>query len=131
MPYIAGNTPQSNMNFLKDFKIIIEEKYEVTNKRLIVDMALTEIVCKENLFDLLRKEGKNIVHFILTAHEKILRERIKQDKERMKELALDELEANIQFLKDSYPDAIWIQTDNSYADDIAEEIIEIIKLMED
>ena len=49
----------------------------------------------------------------------------------MKELALDELEANIQFLKDSYPDAIWIQTDNSYADDIAEEIIEIIKLMED
>ena len=94
-------------------------------------MALTEIVCKENLFDLLRKEGKNIVHFILTAHEKILRERIKQDKERMKELALDELEANIQFLKDSYPDAIWIQTDNSYADDIAEEIIEIIKLMED
>lgn len=129
-PNIGGNIPQNNMRFLKDFKKIIEEKYEVKNKRLIVDMALTEIECKENLFDLLRMEGKNIVHFILTAHEKILRERIKQDKDRMKELALDELEANIQFLKDSCPDAIWIQTDNGYVDDIAEEIIEIIKLME-
>lgn len=128
-PHIDGNIPQNNMS-LKKFKKIIEEKYEVTNKRLIVDMALTEIECKENLFDLLRKEGKNIVHFILTAHEKILREQIKQDKDRMKELAFDELKSNIQFLKDSYPGAIWIQTDNGYVGDIAEEIIAIIKLME-
>lgn len=39
------------------------------------------------------------MHFILTADELIIQERIKKDENRMKGLALDWLEDNISFLK--------------------------------
>lgn len=104
---MGGTLPQNNMRFIKEFKRVIEEKSEDTSKLWIIDMALTQVECKENLFDFLQMAGKNIVHFILTADELIIQERIKKDENRMKGLALDWLEDNISFLKNNYPDAIW------------------------
>lgn len=93
-------------------------------------MALTRMECKENLFDCLQKDGKSMIHFILIADKAIIKERIKKDKNRTQEVALDWLDYNISFLKENYPDAVRIKTDNRDVDDIVNEAIEIIKSKE-
>lgn len=123
MPNIGGTLPQNNMRFIREFKNLIAKKSENSDKKLIVDMALTRIECKENLFDCLQKEGKNIEHIILTADIETIKERIKKDENRMKEVALEGLADNIAFLDRNYPDAIQIKTDNRDIDDIVTEII--------
>ncbi len=130
MPHIGGTIPQNNIRFLREFKNVIEEKFEDTSKHWIIDMALTRMECKENLFDCLQREGKNMVHLILVADEKTIKERIMKDENRMKDLALDYLEHNISFLNDNYPDAIRIKTDNRDIDDVVAEAIAIIKSKE-
>ena len=109
MPHIGGTLPQNNMRFIREFKDLIAEKAEDTGKKLIVDMALTRIECKENLFDCLKKERKGIEHIILTADIETIKERVQKDENRMKEVALE-----------------WLE-DNRNIDDIVDEIIGIIK----
>lgn len=123
MPHIGGTLPQNNMRFIREFKDLIAKKSENADKKLIVDMALTRAECKENLFDCLQKEGKSIEHIILTADIETIKERIKKDENRMKEVALEWLADNIAFLDRNYPDAIRINTDNRDIDDIVTEII--------
>ena len=72
LPHIGGCLPQNNMRFIQEFKELIKEKSKDTNKKLIIDMALTRMECKENLFDCLQKEGKDIVHIILTADKETI-----------------------------------------------------------
>lgn len=127
MPHIGGMLPQNNMRFIKEFKELITKKTEDTEKKVIVDMALTKIECKENLFDCLQKEGKSIKHIILTADIETIKERIKKDGNRMKEVALDWLVDNMAFLDRNYPDAIRVKTDNRDIKDIIDEVIRIIK----
>ena len=130
VPLIGEVLPQNNIRFLREFKKLIEEKSQDTNKHWIVDMALTRMECKENLFDCLQKDGKSMIHFILIADKAIIKERIKKDKNRTQEVALDWLDYNISFLKENYPDAVRIKTDNRDVDDIVNEAIEIIKSKE-
>ena len=130
LPHLGGCLPQNNMRFIREFKELIKEKSKDTNKKLIIDMALTRKECKENLFDCLQKEAKDIVHIILTADKEAIKERIKKDTNRMKDIALDWMVDNIEFLDSNYPDAIWIKTDNRDIDDIVDEIIGIIESKE-
>lgn len=130
IPHIGGTAPQNNLRFLREFKELIEEKSEDTSKQWIIDMALTRMECKENLFDCLQRDGKDMVHLILTADEETIKERIKKDENRMKELALDWLKYNISFLKDNYPDAVRIKTDNRDIDDIVDEALAVIRSKE-
>lgn len=130
LPQLGGCLPQNNMRFIREFKELIKEKSKDTNKKLIIDMALTRTECKENLFDCLQKEGKGIVHIILTADKETIKERIKKDANRMKDIALEWMVDNIEFLNSNYPDAIWIKTDKRDIDDIVDEIIEIIESKE-
>ena len=127
LPHIGGCLPQNNMRFIQEFKELIKEKSKDTNKKLIIDMALTRMECKENLFDCLQKEGKDIVHIILTADKETIKERIKKDTNRMKDIALEWMVDNIEFLDSNYPDAIRINTNKCDIDDIVDEIIEIIQ----
>ena len=130
LPHLGGCLPQNNMRFIREFKELIKEKSKDTNKKLIIDTALTRKECKENLFDCLQKEGKDIVHIILTADKETIKERIKNDTNRMKDIALEWMVDNIKFLDSNYPNAIWIKTDNRDIDDIVDEIIEIIESKE-
>ena len=72
----------------------------------------------------MQKEGKDIVHIILTADKETIKERIKKDTNRMKDIALEWMVDNIEFLDNNYSDAIWIKTDNRHIDDIVDKIIE-------
>jgi deoxyadenosine/deoxycytidine kinase len=113
--------PQNDMRFIKEFKKLIVEKSNNTNKNLIVDMALTQMECKKYLFDSLQEEGRTIVHIILLADEENLKLRIKKDENRMKEVALDWMKDNVSFLNDNYSDAMRIKTDNMSTNDIVDE----------
>lgn len=122
-PNIGGTLPQNNMRFLREFRELIEEKSKSDDKNLIVDMALTMRECKEELYDRLKGNGKEIVHIILTADENTIKSRIENDGKRMKETALEWLKQNIAFLNQNFPDAVRIETDNCDVDDVATEVI--------
>lgn len=122
-PHIGGTLPQNNMRFIQEFRELIEEKSKNANTDLIVDMALTMKECKEELFDRLKRDGKKIVHIILTADADTIKSRIKNDGNRMKETALEWLTWNIAFLDRNFPDAIRIKTDGRDVDDIVTEVV--------
>lgn len=125
-PKIGGTLPQNNIDFIKEFREMIEGKIQKENKNVIVDMALTRKECKEELFDYLKSKGANIAHIILTADEDIIRERIRNDGSRIKEIALDWLAQNMVFLDNNFPDAIRIKTDNRSINDVVAEIADVI-----
>lgn len=125
-PHIGGTLPQNNMRFIQEFRELIEDKSQDTDKKIIVDMALTMKECKEELFDRLISDGKSILHIILTADKDTIKSRIKNDGNRMKEIALEWFTWNITFLDRNFPDATRIKTDNRNIDDIVTEIIELI-----
>ena len=122
----GGFYPQNNKRFIQKFRKLIEEKTKDSNKIFIIDMALTQITCKENLFDYFQDKDKKIFHIILTADIEIIKNRIKKDKNRINQTDLSFLESNISFLDNNYQNAIRIKTDNRNIDDIVEEIINII-----
>lgn len=125
-PNIGGTLPQNNMRFLREFRELIEEKSKNTDKNIIVDMALTKKECKEELFDHLKNDGIDILHIILTASEETIKLRIKSDDNRI--TALEWLTQNIAFLDRNFPDAIRIDTENRDKEDVANEVIRVIKL---
>lgn len=122
-PHIGGTLPQNNMRFIQEFRELIEEKSKNSEKYLIVDMALTMQECKKELFDRLKKGNKDILHIILTADNETIKARVKSDKSRMKDIALDWLANNVTFLDNNFPDALRIKTDNRNIDDIVTEVV--------
>lgn len=129
-PYLAlgtGTHPQNNMNFLKIFRELIIERLNKGKHNLIIDMALVEQECKEQLFDYLNDKSNN-VHFILTAAKENIQMRINGDieKERDKQEHINCIEKNIYFLKENFKNAIWINTDSKSIDKVVSEIIQYL-----
>lgn len=131
-PYIfetgGGCYPQNNKKFNRCFKeYILEQKKCNSKKYIIIDMSLTDRICKEQLFEYFEKKEKKLIHFILTASRDTIKTRIKDDKNRESDEAIYHIEFNLQFLKENYENAIRIDTENKNIDQIAEEIIKHIK----
>lgn len=69
-----------------------------------------------------------VVHIVLTADEYNLKQRIRNDVNRgMREVALNNLNYNIDFYNNNYKCATHINTINKNIDSIADEIIKNIK----
>lgn len=126
--HIGGTLPQNNMRFIQEFRKLIDEKTQNADTDLIVDMALTMKECKEDLFEQLIRDGKKIVHIILTADANTIKSRIRNDENRMKETALEWLTWNLAFLDSNFPDAIRIRTDGRDVDSIVTEVVGRIEL---
>lgn len=125
---LGGTSPQNNFNFINKFKNEINDLLTDTKRIIIVDMSLTQLECKENIFDFLSKEN-NILHFILTANKDFIKLRIKNDKNREdKVFALENLDLNLLFLENNFKDAIWIDVENKNSEDIAKIIIKYIDM---
>lgn len=122
----TGMTPQDNKEFIAEFKNVIVKKADNTDKMMVVDMALSNVICKEGLLEALKNEGKKVLHIILTADEASIRQRINNDKNRDKKFALDNLKENLKFYDNNYSDAIHIDTTGRSKEDVAGEIMEII-----
>lgn len=124
----GGVNPQNNISFLNRVK---KELKVFTNKEImcIVPMAVTTKESLEIIWKYLYTNEKEFCHFILDADESAITERIVSDIERkQKELALDELHSNVIFLKSNFEDAIRIDTNHKKVEEVAHEIIHIIKL---
>ena len=123
----GGTLPQNNKLFLNRFRKIIEEKISDSSKIIIIDMAVTEPECKENLFDYFNNNHSNIFHFILRASLNDIKKRIINDQDRDKENSLYYLDSSMMFLQNNFKNDIWIDTSNKNIDEIADRIIAYIE----
>lgn len=89
-------------------------------------MAITEMECKETLFNYINDKYNNIMHFILNATFDNIQNRIKLDFNRDREDALYYLDRNVNFLENNFKNAIWIDTNNKTAAEVADIIIKHI-----
>lgn len=125
-PDIENVSPQNDIKFINHFYQLIKDECIYSNKILLVDMAITTKLCKEQLFDSLIANNFNILHIILTANLNTIKTRIKYDNNRDKQFALDELNECFNFLNDNFKNAIRVNTENKTINEIANEIIQII-----
>lgn len=131
IPFTGGGFfPQINKGFSIRFKNVIEDRIVSGCKQLLVNMALTDDVCKKWLFDPLQESYKNMFHIILMASDDVLKSRIMNDTDSNRDvhLAMRELESNIDFLANNYSDAVRICTDNKSVSDTADEILAVCGL---
>ncbi len=107
----GGCFPQNNSDFICIFRKRILDCLKAGNL-VIVDMALTDEKCKNGLLDELQAEGVVILHFILTADEQIIKERILNDELReQKADHIRKITQNRNFLLKHFKDAIWLDTE--------------------
>lgn len=123
----GGCYPQNNVNFNNKFKKHLDDVVNSNQcKYIIVDMALTDVVCVENLFNHFLNSEKPLIHIILEASKKNLLLRLEKDKKRDYQEMIAWIDNNLNFLKNNFLDAIRINTDNNSVDEIVEEIVKII-----
>lgn len=95
-------------------------------KYIIVDMALTDVICVENLFNHFLNSEKLLIHIILEASKENLLLRFKNDKKRDYQEMIAWVDNNLNFLKNNFLDATRINTDNNSVNEIVEKIVKII-----
>lgn len=117
----GGVFPQTNVNFMKEFKTDIIE-YSKRNEIIIVPMTACTNESKDILIDYFR--NKNFIHIILEAEDEKIKERIMNDLSRDKELSINEMKANEDFLKNNYPQNEFVDTSYLSIDEIANKIIQ-------
>lgn len=122
----GGAFPQNNENFIKIFRKLIQDKIN-NKKNLIVDMAITEKKSKDELINYFKNKNDKFFHFVCTADDENIKNRIMSDKNRDKSNAIYYVNINKKFLDKNFKNAIWIDTNNKNPEDIASEIYTIIK----
>lgn len=126
--YMGGGTsPQNNMNFLSDFKIVIETEASKPDTTVIVVMALSMDECREHLFLPLAMKYHDLIHVILTADKNTILSRIHTDCQRDQSWATQHLDRNLVYLKKNYPQAERIDTDKLTPTEVANSIIRLIR----
>lgn len=120
----GGFFPQNNVTFISEIKDVIEKK-EKENKFVIVPMTVAMDESKIGLIDYF-KEKSIIKHFVLTASDDIMKQRIENDYNRDKELSLRSIKSNVKYFEDNFYDDINIFTDNLDKIEVANRIIEAI-----
>lgn len=125
-PKIEGLDPQNNKQFINRFKYLIKEEAKDTDKLIIIAMALTQKECKEGLLDCLIQQGMHVLHIILLADIKTIQLHVAHDSDARKRKALEDFASNISFFQNNFEKALRFQVDNKTADEIADNIIEMI-----
>ena len=118
----GGAYPQNNKKFLQILKNRIDKEIKECKGILIIPMTITEDLSYNNI---IKPYKNNVKHFILTADEKVLRQRILEDKLMDKSLAVNNIENNKRYLA-KISNAIFIDTSNMSIDEVAKSVIERI-----
>lgn len=121
-----GMEPSNHKYFLKILKKIIEEKMDVHDKLPIVSFALVNPLCESELINYFKEKNSPMVHIILEASKATIFERIENDPIRDEAAQRDQkekVEEQMRYLKENYPDAIKINTENKSIEDIVDEIV--------
>ena len=118
---IGGMLPQTNMAFMEEFKKDIIE-YSKRKKIIIISMSACTSESKSILIDYFRNE--NFIHIVLEAKDDVIIERIMNDFNRDKELAIKEMSGNKEFIKNNYLEEEIIDTSELSQEEVANKIIE-------
>jgi len=121
----GGCFPQNNKAFINDLREIIEIE-ENENNILIIPMTIATDESRMGLIDYF-KEKTIVKHFILKADEKILKQRIDNDYNRDKKLALSCMKSNIEYFEKMFFEEVVICTNELKIKEVANEIINLIK----
>lgn len=122
----SGFFPYCNKPFLSMFRSMLEEKIEKFEKTPIVSMSLTDKLCQEELLDYFQNKRITMLHIILEANLETIIYRIENDLIRDMNLQNQQksnLKVQIQYLREEYPDAIRINTENKSIDEVVAEIM--------
>lgn len=106
---------------------ILEMKQSETYDYIIVPIALINDYCNQRLVNAF--EGIEEYHFILTASNEIIIQRIKNQPNRDVDLALTYMQTAISYLKNHYSDAVRIDTSDMSIAGVAEKIIETVNII--
>lgn len=123
---LTGFEPYYNVNLHKRLRKIIDEKINDFGKMPIVSMSLVDKSCKENLLDYYEEKNEPMIHVILEAREEIILSRIENDpirEESHQEQQKPKVAWQMKYLKDNYPGAIRIDTEDKSCREIVDEII--------
>lgn len=128
---LSSFDPYSNKYFLVKLREALEEKLNSFGKMPIVSISLVDKLCQKYLLDYFEHKKVSMLHIILEAEKEIILSRIENDPIRNKS-AQNQQKSNvpwqIQYLKDEYPDAVRINTENKALDEIVNEIIPVLKI---
>lgn len=114
----TGN-PQTTTTMADWVREIIERAVDSPCYRyVIVDMAITTTLSKERVYDYIRDKGINDIHFILTATQEAVNERIANDVDREKVHAYANYHEYSAYLKSHFDEAIRIDTTDMDVDEV-------------
>lgn len=125
----SGFFPYCNKPFLSIFRSMLEEKIEKFGKTPIVSMSLTDKLCQEELLDYFQNKKITMLHIILEANLETIISRIENDSIRdmnLQDQQKSNLSVQIQYLREEYPDAIRINTENKSIDEVVIEILSFL-----
>ncbi len=121
---LSGFNPYINKLFLEELRSIIEEKHDL-GEMVIVSMSLVSKLCETELLGYFEEKKIPMIHIILEASNDTILSRIENDP--IRDLsAQSQQKSNVRwqmdFLKNSYPNAIRISTENKGIKEIIDEI---------
>ncbi len=125
----AGFEPYRNKYLLDILRNELEQKFHNLGKVPIVPMSLVDKLCEKELLEYFEKKKIPMLHIILEAKKETVIYRIENDPIR-DESAKSQQKYNvswqIQYLKENYPDAIRINTEDKNLNEIENEIIALL-----
>lgn len=123
---LGGNTPQENVYFLEYYQKYITEWLK-REKIVIVSMALSKNLCLQYILHYY-ENSTTILHFVLTADEAILVDRINKQVGRDAKTDIQDIIPDMRFIYSNDNQSIFIDTNKKSPTVIAEAIIEHIRV---
>ena len=121
---LCGFAPYNNKFFLAELRNVLEEKLQL-GKTAIVSMSLVDKSCETELLDYFDTKKIPMVHIILEASKAVIIQRIKDDCMRDQDAQTEQMakvEIQIEYLKNSYANAIRVNTENGSIKEIVDDI---------
>lgn len=121
---LCGFFPYNNKFFLAELRDVLEEKLQL-GKTAIVSMALVDKSCEMELLDYFDTKKIPMVHIILEASKAVIIQRIKDDYMRNQNEQTEQMakvEVQIEYLKNSYANAIRVNIENGSIKEIVDDI---------
>lgn len=128
--FLLGLNPCQNKYMIAKLRESLLEKIQDADKILFVSMTLADKICTAGLLDYFAGKGIPTLHIILLASRETLISRIKNDPirdENTQKQQIDNLDWQLSYLENNYPDAARIDTENRSLDEIVGEIMALLE----
>lgn len=125
-----GSYPCNNRYLVAKLREELDEKMKDTRKITFVSMTMASQICANWLLDYFSSKGIHTFHIILLAKQETLISRIKNDPirtEAIQEQQIKNLNWQVTYLQENYPDAVKIDTEDKPLEKIINEIMLLLR----